>query len=90
MPTPLDRALNSKNTFLAFTGIVTAVAVWSIWGQDMFPKEPDPTGNPESWTYEEMRTWLASVSTTVPLERSAIVLEICKALSKSTHCTSVG
>ncbi|CAL3963180.1 unnamed protein product [Diplocarpon coronariae] len=60
MPTPLDRALNSKLTSIAFTGIVTAVAVWSIWGQDMFPKEPDPTGNPESWTYEEMRTWLAS------------------------------
>jgi hypothetical protein len=29
----------------AFTGIVTAVAVWSIWGQDMFPKESDPTGS---------------------------------------------
>ena len=27
-----------------FTGIVTAVAAFSIWGQDMFPKEADPTG----------------------------------------------
>jgi hypothetical protein len=33
-----------QNTFLAFTGIVTAVAAWSIWGQDLFPKEADPTG----------------------------------------------
>jgi len=60
MPTPLDKALNSKNTFLAFTGIVTAVAAWSIWGQDMFPKESDPTGDPETWTQEEMRRWLAA------------------------------
>ncbi|KAE8452421.1 hypothetical protein EG329_000323 [Mollisiaceae sp. DMI_Dod_QoI] len=60
MPTPLDRALNSKNTFLAFTGIVTAVAAWSIWGQDMFPKEGDPTGDPETWTREELRRWLSA------------------------------
>ncbi|KAH7409085.1 hypothetical protein BKA64DRAFT_664123 [Cadophora sp. MPI-SDFR-AT-0126] len=60
MPTPLDKALNSKNTFLAFGGIITAVAAWSIWGQDMFPKESDPTGDPENWTYEEMRRWLAA------------------------------
>lgn len=62
----------------AFTGIVTAVAAWSIWGQDMFPKEADPTGgmllcaipgsladrlkDPESWTDEELRRWLAAVS----------------------------
>lgn len=60
MPTPLDKALNSKNTFLAFTGIVTAVAAWSIWGQDMFPREGDPTGDPEKWTREELRRWLAA------------------------------
>lgn len=24
--------------------MIGAVAVWSIWGGDMFPKEPDPTG----------------------------------------------
>lgn len=28
----------------AFAGVVTAAAAWSIWGQDMFPKEADPTG----------------------------------------------
>ncbi|MCJ1366326.1 hypothetical protein MMC16_005454 [Acarospora aff. strigata] len=44
MPTPLDRALQSRSTFLAFTGIVTAVAAWSIWGSDIFPAEKDPTG----------------------------------------------
>jgi len=68
MPTPLDRALQSRvrhtwalsallhcapesltkppsqNTFLAFTGIVTAVAAWTIWGSDMFPAEKDPSG----------------------------------------------
>lgn len=44
MPTPLDRALQSKNAVLGFAGVVGAVAAWSIWGGDMFPKEPDPTG----------------------------------------------
>jgi hypothetical protein len=41
---------------------VTAVAAWSIWGSDLFPAEPDPTGNPADWTTEEMRRWLAAVS----------------------------
>ncbi|THV47541.1 hypothetical protein BGAL_0304g00130 [Botrytis galanthina] len=50
MPTPLDRALSSKNAVLAFTGIVTAAAAWSIWGTDMFPKEEDPTGERSSST----------------------------------------
>ncbi|KAJ5175284.1 uncharacterized protein N7482_001161 [Penicillium canariense] len=58
MPTPLDRALNSKNLFLGFAGMVTAVAAWSIWGTDVFPAEADPTGSPESWTADEMRRWL--------------------------------
>ncbi|CCD53488.1 hypothetical protein ACHAQE_001210 [Botrytis cinerea] len=60
MPTPLDRALSSKNAVLAFTGIVTAAAAWSIWGTDMFPKEEDPTGDPETWSREELRRWLAA------------------------------
>lgn len=58
MPTPLDRAMRSKNTFLAFTGLVTGVAVWAIWGGDIIPAESDPKGNPEEWTKEEMRRWL--------------------------------
>ncbi|KAH6673193.1 hypothetical protein B0J14DRAFT_592704 [Halenospora varia] len=60
MPTPLDRALNSKNTFLAFAGVVTAAAVFSIWGQDMFPQASDPKGDPETWTHDELRRWLAA------------------------------
>ncbi|TVY81601.1 hypothetical protein LSUE1_G003558 [Lachnellula suecica] len=62
MPTPLDRAMNSKNTFLAFAGVVTAASIWTIWGQDLFPKESDPTGAPEEWSHEELRRWLAAVS----------------------------
>lgn len=45
----------------AFTGLVTGVAVWAIWGGDMFPAEADPAGNPEAWTKEELRRWLAAV-----------------------------
>ncbi|WDK12508.1 hypothetical protein CGRA01v4_03788 [Colletotrichum graminicola] len=45
----------------AFGGLVTAAAVWAIYGGDMFPAAPDPTGNPENWTREEMRRWLAAV-----------------------------
>ncbi|PYH92356.1 hypothetical protein BO71DRAFT_383785 [Aspergillus ellipticus CBS 707.79] len=58
MPTPLDRALNSKNLFLGFAGMVTAAAAWAIWGNDMFPAEADPTGDPENWTADEMQRWL--------------------------------
>ncbi|EEY17250.1 conserved hypothetical protein [Verticillium alfalfae VaMs.102] len=64
MPTPLDNAMKSKvrDHMLAttFGGLVTAVAVWSIYGGDMFPAAADPTGNPEEWTREEMRRWLAA------------------------------
>ncbi|KAI4602135.1 hypothetical protein KJ359_011001 [Pestalotiopsis sp. 9143b] len=62
MPTPIDNALRSKNAVLGFAGIVTAAAAWAIWGTDMFPAATDPTGNPEGWTREEMRRWLAAVS----------------------------
>ncbi|KAK1977149.1 hypothetical protein LZ30DRAFT_601938 [Colletotrichum cereale] len=60
MPTPLDNAMRSRSAVLAFGGLVTAVAVWAIYGGDMFPAGPDPTGNPEDWTREEMRRWLAA------------------------------
>ncbi|OJJ41061.1 hypothetical protein ASPWEDRAFT_34538 [Aspergillus wentii DTO 134E9] len=50
--------MNSKNLFLGFAGMVTAAAAWTIWGNDVFPAEPDPTGDPENWTVEEMRRWL--------------------------------
>ena len=48
--------------FLGFAGIVTAVAAWSIWGGDMFPREADPKGDPDNWTLEELRRWLSNVS----------------------------
>ncbi|KAM0108519.1 hypothetical protein ACP6JB_005742 [Aspergillus fumigatus] len=41
--------------------MVTAAAAWAIWGSDMFPSEPDPTGDPEYWTADEMRRWLRNV-----------------------------
>ena len=25
--------------------MISAAAVWAIWGSDMFPEEPDPTGS---------------------------------------------
>lgn len=58
MPTALDRAMHSKNLFLGFAGMVTAAAAWAIWGSDMFPAESDPSGDPETWTAEEMKRWL--------------------------------
>ena len=45
----------------AFGGVIAAAAAWTIWGGDMFPKEADPKGDPETWTREEMRRWLAAV-----------------------------
>ncbi|KAF2757060.1 hypothetical protein EJ05DRAFT_501601 [Pseudovirgaria hyperparasitica] len=45
MPTPLDRATQSKSAFIAFAGIVAAVGAWTIWGSGpMFPPEADPSG----------------------------------------------
>ncbi|KAJ4423510.1 hypothetical protein N0V82_001835 [Gnomoniopsis sp. IMI 355080] len=58
--TPLDNAMKSKNLFLAFGGLVTAVGMYSIWGGDLFPAGEDPKGKPEDWTREEMRRWLAA------------------------------
>jgi STE24 endopeptidase len=51
----------TSDIFIAFTGLITAVGVWSIWGGDMFPHPDDPKGEPETWTREEMRRWLAAV-----------------------------
>ncbi|KAK4897570.1 hypothetical protein LTR27_004714 [Elasticomyces elasticus] len=58
MPTPIDKAMNSKNLFLGFAGLITAVSVWSIWGGDMFPQAADPKGEPETWSEEDMKRWL--------------------------------
>lgn len=53
--------------FLGFAGIVTAAAAWAIWGGDIFPQQPDPKGNPEDWTLDEMRRWLNNVRQSVSL-----------------------
>ena len=59
MPTPLDRAMHSKSAFLGFTGIIGAVAAWTVWGNEpLFPKEPDPKGDPTTWTDSELQRWL--------------------------------
>ncbi|KAF4589230.1 hypothetical protein GQ602_003119 [Ophiocordyceps camponoti-floridani] len=60
MPTHLDNALKSKNLVLAFGGMVAAAAAWTIMGGSIFPAEPDPKGDPQTWTREEMRRWLAA------------------------------
>lgn len=51
----------SQNLFFGFAGLVSAATIWSIWGQDMFPKEEDPKGEPETWTEEQMKRWLNNV-----------------------------
>ncbi len=39
--------------------------MWSIWGgQELFPKQADPKGDPEKWTEDEMKRWLNAVSST--------------------------
>ncbi|KAI1338973.1 hypothetical protein F5Y15DRAFT_384316 [Xylariaceae sp. FL0016] len=60
MPTPMDSAMRSKNSVLAFSGLVTAAVVWALWGGEIFPGQADPKGNPETWTREELRRWLAA------------------------------
>ncbi|KAJ4533697.1 hypothetical protein HRR77_008449 [Exophiala dermatitidis] len=62
MPTPLDKALQSRHLFFGFAGIVTLASLWSIWGGDMLPAEKDPTGDPDYWTETELRRWLKSAS----------------------------
>ncbi|OCK77238.1 hypothetical protein K432DRAFT_384850 [Lepidopterella palustris CBS 459.81] len=77
MPTPIDRATQSRGPFFVFAAIVTAVAAWSIWGtSDIFPAQPDPTGDPSSWTADECRQWLNNRDLhPSPLATSAELLE---------------
>ena len=51
--------------YAAFSALVTGAVAWSLWGGALFPREPDPTGNPEDWTQEELRRWLAAVRMTL-------------------------
>ena len=61
MPTPIDRALQSRNLFLGFAALVAGASLASMFGGDMFPAEKDPSGVPETWTEEELRRWLRRV-----------------------------
>ncbi|KAH8149064.1 uncharacterized protein LAJ45_07040 [Morchella importuna] len=56
--TPLDRALHSKNAFLAFAGIITAVAAWTILKPDPIFPLAGPSGDPTDWTKGELTNWL--------------------------------
>ncbi|KAF4453019.1 STE24 endopeptidase [Fusarium austroafricanum] len=65
MSTRLDNMMKSKNVVLFFGGVVSMAAAYTIWGNDgqgMFPPQPDPTGDPKTWTKEECRLWLEKAS----------------------------
>ncbi|KAJ5788343.1 hypothetical protein N7457_003333 [Penicillium paradoxum] len=98
MPTALDRALNSKNLFLGaedshigFAGMVTAVAAYSILGNDVLPAQADPTGDPENWTMDETRRWLRARGL-LPSEKATReeLLERVKANLRIPRKTSAG
>ncbi|KAM3430122.1 hypothetical protein NHJ13734_007883 [Beauveria thailandica] len=73
MPTLLDNALKSKprrlsrstnlTSLAAFGGVIAAATAWMLAG-DLFPADPDPKGDPKTWTREQMRRWLEAVSCT--------------------------
>ena len=62
MPTPMDRALQSRNLFFGFAGLVAVASFANLFGGDIFPAEKDPKGAPETWTEDELRRWLKRVS----------------------------
>ncbi|KAF2683232.1 hypothetical protein K458DRAFT_340147 [Lentithecium fluviatile CBS 122367] len=79
MPTALDRATNQRGPFIAFAAIITGVAAWSIWGQDLFPSS-DPVGEPETWTHDQCITWMKKRNLhPSPLSTTAELIERIKA-----------
>ena len=42
----------------------------------MFPGQSDPTGDPESWTQDELRRWLAAVRSPLSFEDSVCQLSL--------------
>ncbi|KAI0593069.1 hypothetical protein F4775DRAFT_597577 [Biscogniauxia sp. FL1348] len=64
MSTPLDKVMRSKVLMdfyiKVFSGLVTGALAWSLWGGQIFPAAADPTGDPEDWTRDELRRWLAA------------------------------
>lgn len=59
--TAMDRALQSRNLFLGFAGLVGMASLYNMWNGDVFPAEKDPSGDPETWTDEELKRWLRRV-----------------------------
>lgn len=63
MPTPVDRALQSRNLFFGFAGLVALASVWNMFSGETFPADGrDPDGDPEIWSEAELRQWLRKVS----------------------------
>ncbi|ATY63243.1 hypothetical protein A9K55_007083 [Cordyceps militaris] len=94
MPTLLDNTLKSKNMVLAFGGVVAAATAWMLAG-DLFPADPDPKGEPETWTREEMRRWLEAfpsilkaMMTSSSLCQSRTVVFLSRAALNSRHTTA--
>ncbi|PSK55197.1 hypothetical protein B9Z65_2586 [Elsinoe australis] len=84
-PTQLDRTMQSRNVFIGFAGLVTAVSVWMIWGQgDMFPKKKpakEPTGEPTTWSEDELRKYLTERNLAVgknPTHQELVAMVIAK------------
>ncbi|ENH68829.1 hypothetical protein FOC1_g10014619 [Fusarium oxysporum f. sp. cubense race 1] len=67
MSTRLDNFMKSKNVVLCVVSMAAAYTIWGNDGQGVFPPQPDPTGDPKTWTKEECQLWLnkASESLTV-------------------------
>lgn len=53
---------STTDTTVAFGLVVVGAWAWGMFGGDTFPAEKDPTGDPNGWTREELRRWLAAVS----------------------------
>ncbi|KAF3152901.1 hypothetical protein TWF569_002720 [Orbilia oligospora] len=56
-----NRMLSSKNAVLAFGGIVALATAFTVFGsgdQPIFPKPDDPTGDPSTWSIDQLRRWL--------------------------------
>lgn len=62
MPTGLDNLIRdkSKGAIWAFGLMVIVATALSFKESSTFPPEKDPTGDPTTWTREEMRRWLAA------------------------------
>ncbi|KAK8149211.1 hypothetical protein G3M48_007861 [Beauveria asiatica] len=83
MPTLLDNALKSKNMVLAFGGVIAAATAWMLAG-DLFPADPDPKGDPKTWTREQMRSVVLPLSLFAPRD-----IKVRSHLSRSFSASSM-